>query len=287
VLSYVDVFSKPVIDFATRNVVTVGEKEKVVNAMKTMVSLDIRRLPIVRGDKLVGIITMLDILDAIYSWISDRNSEGSLYSDIYMKNVIEVGTRSVVSARPDTPISEVISLFLRHNFGSMPIVDEAGRLVGIFTEWDVLKIASQLDFPHRVRDVMTRIVYVLTSYSTVMDVLEGITIYKFRRYPLVDETGKVIAMLHAKDVLKYFAADDTIEKIKQGAVEEVVNAYAINIAKSPIFLARPNDPVVDIIRKMLEYDIGGVPVVNEEGTAVIGMVTEKTLMLLFEESSPQ
>lgn len=29
----------------------------------------------------------------------------------------------------------------------MPIVDEAGRLVGIFTEWDVLKIASQLDFP--------------------------------------------------------------------------------------------------------------------------------------------
>jgi CBS domain-containing protein len=38
---------------------------------------------------------------------------------------------------------------------------------------------------------------------------------------------------------------------------------------------------------MLEYDVGGVPVVNEEGTAVIGMVTEKTLMLLFEESPPQ
>jgi CBS domain-containing protein len=45
--------------------------------------------------------------------------------------------------------------------------------------------------------------------------------------------------------------------------------------------------VVDIIRKMLEYDVGGVPVVNEEGTAVIGMVTEKTLMLLFEEGPPQ
>jgi len=287
VLSNVDVFSRPVIEFATRNVVTVAEKEKVVNAMKTMVSLDIRRLPIVRGDKLVGIITMLDILDAIYSWVSDGTSEGSLYSDIYMKNVIEVGTRSVVSARPDTPISEVISLFLRHNFGSMPIVDEVGRLVGIFTEWDVLKIASQLDFPHRVRDVMTRIVYVLTPYSTVMDVLEGITIYKFRRYPIVDETGRVIAMLHAKDVLKYFASDDTIEKIKEGAVKEVVNTYAIDIAKSPIFLAKPNDPVVDIVRKMLEYDVGGVPVVNEEGTAVIGMVTEKTLMLLFEEGPPQ
>ncbi|MEM4794126.1 MAG: CBS domain-containing protein, partial [Pyrobaculum sp.] len=66
---------------------------------------------------------------------------------------------------------------------------------------------------------------------------------------------------------------------------EVVNNYAINIAKSPIFLARPNDSIVDIIKKMVEYDVGGVPVVNEEGTAVLGMVTEKTLILLFEESS--
>lgn len=277
-------FDRPVAEFATKNVVTVSEKEKVLNAMKTMVSLDIRRLPIVRGDKVVGIITMLDILDAIYSWLSDKNASGTLYSDIYMKSVAEVGTRSVVTVRPNTPVGEVISLFLRHNFGSMPIVDEEGRLVGIFTEWDVLKLASQLDFPHRVRDVMTRIVYVLTPYSTVMDVLEGITVYKFRRYPIVDESGKVVAMLHAKDVLRYFAEDETVEKIRQGAVEEVVNNYAINIAKSPIFLAKPSDPVIDVVRKMLEYDVGGVPVVNEEGTAVIGMVTEKTLLLLFEES---
>lgn len=280
-----DVFKRPVIEFATRNVVTASEKDKVLNAMKTMVNLDIRRLPIVRGDKLIGIITMLDILDAIYSWISDKNTEGSLYSDIYMKSVIEIGTRSVISARPETPLGEVIALFLRHNFGSMPIVDETGRLVGIFTEWDVLKVASQLDFPHRVRDVMTRIVYVLTPYSTVMDVLEGITIYKFRRYPIVDETGKVIAMLHAKDVLRYFASDEVIEKIKQGAVEDIVSNYAINIAKSPIFVAKLNDPVIDVVKRMLEYDVGGVPVVNEEGTAVIGMVTEKTLMLLFESSA--
>ncbi|MEM0479413.1 MAG: CBS domain-containing protein [Pyrobaculum sp.] len=280
-----DLFNRPVIEFATRNVVTVSEKEKVLNAMKTMVKLDIRRLPIVRGDRLVGIVTMLDVLDAIYSWISDRSTEGSLYSDIYMKNVIEIGTRSVVSARPSTPLGEVISLFLRHNFGSMPIVDETGRLVGIFTEWDVLKLASTLDFPHRVKEVMTRIVYVLTPYSTVLDVLEGITIYKFRRYPIVDDMGKVVAMLHAKDVLKYFADDETVDKIRQGEVDEVVNNYAINIAKSPIFLARPNDSIVDIIKKMVEYDVGGVPVVNEEGTAVLGMVTEKTLILLFEESS--
>ena len=277
-------FDRPVAEFATKNVVTVSEKEKVLNAMKTMISLDIRRLPIVRGDKVVGIITMLDILDAIYSWLSDKNASGTLYSDIYMKSVAEVGTRSGVTVRPNTPVGEVISLFLRHNFGSMPIVDEEGRLVGIFTEWDVLKLASQLDFPHRVRDVMTRIVYVLTPYSTVMDVLEGITVYKFRRYPIVDESGKVVAMLHAKDVLRYFAEDETVEKIRQGAVEEVVNNYAINIAKSPIFLAKPSDPVIDVVRKMLEYDVGGVPVVNEEGTAVIGMVTEKTLLLLFEES---
>ncbi len=277
-------FRRPVADFLTRDVVTVTEREKVINAMKIMISLDFRRLPIMRGERLVGIVTMLDILDAMYSWISNKDVEGSLYSDIYMKSVMEVGTRSVITARPETPIGEIISLFLKRNFGSMPIVDENGKLVGIFTEWDVLKVASMLDFPHRVRDVMTRIVYVLTPYSTVMDALEGTTLYKFRRYPIVDETGRVVAMLHAKDVLRYFAEDETIERIRHGAVEEVINNYAINIAKSPIFVTKLSDPVTEVIRKMLEYDVGGVPVINDEGTSVVGMVTEKTLMLLFEGS---
>ncbi|MEM3326779.1 MAG: CBS domain-containing protein, partial [Thermoproteus sp.] len=36
-----------------------------------------------------------------------------------------------------------------------------------------------------------------------------------------------------------------------------------------------------VVKKMLEYDVGGVPVVDRETGNVIGMVTEKTLLLLF------
>ncbi len=274
-----EVLSIPLADIATKNVVTIGEKEKVVDALRKMVELDIRRLPIVRDKTLLGIITALDILDAIYA--SVESGSKSLYSDVYMRPAIELATRNVITARPDMTVGEAISLFLKHNFGSMPIVDESGNLVGIFTEWDAMKIVAQAGFPHQVRDIMTRIVYVLTRYSTVMDALEGITVYRFRRYPIVDEKGKVIAMLHAKDVLRYFADESTLNKAKEGEVDEIVNEYAINIAKSPIFLARPDDYVVDVVKKMLEFDVGGVPVVDSQSGNVIGMVTEKTLLLLF------
>jgi CBS domain-containing protein len=271
--------NSPVLEVATKDVVVLGEKDRVVDAIKKMVELDIRRLPIVRDKSLLGIITALDILEAIYS--SVESGSKSLYGDVYARPALEFATRDVITARPNTTIGEVISLFLKHNFGSMPIVDEDGRLVGIFTEWDAMKIAAQLGLPHKVRDVMTRIVYVLTRYSTVLDALEGITIYRFRRYPIVDEGGRVISMLHAKDLLRYFADDATIRRAREGEVDEVINEYAINVAKSPIFLAKPDDYVTDVVKKMLEYDVGGVPVIDEEGGHVIGMVTEKTLLLLF------
>lgn len=274
-----DVLSIPLSEVATRNVVTIGEKDKVVDALRKMVELDIRRLPIVRDKSLLGIITALDILDAIYSLVESGGK--SLYSDVYMRPAIEFATRNVITARPDMTVGEAISLFLKHNFGSMPVVDESGNLVGIFTEWDAMKIVAQAGFPHQVRDVMTRIVYVLTRYSTVMDALEGITVYRFRRYPVVDEKGTVIAMLHAKDVLRYFAEESTLNKAREGEVDEIMNEYAINIAKSPIFLAKPDDYVADVVRKMLEFDVGGVPVVDDKSGNVIGMVTEKTLLLLF------
>ncbi|MFP3291609.1 MAG: CBS domain-containing protein [Thermoproteus sp.] len=274
-----DVLSTPLAEVATKNVVTIGEREKVIDALRKMVELDIRRLPIVKDRSLIGIITALDILDAIYSLVESGNK--SLYGDVYMRPAVEFATRNVITARPDMTVGEAISLFLKHNFGSMPIVDEGGELMGIFTEWDAMKIVAQAGFPHQVRDVMTRIVYVLTKYSTVMDALEGITVYRFRRYPIVDERGKVISMLHVKDALRYLADEGTLNKAREGDVDEIVNEYAINIAKSPIFLTSPDDYVTDVVRKMLEYDVGGVPVVDRESGNVIGMVTEKTLLLLF------
>lgn len=274
-----DVLSTPLSEVATKNVVTIGEKDKIIDALRKMVELDIRRLPIVKDKTLLGIITALDVLDAIYSFL--ESGEKSLYGDVYMRPALEFATRNVITARPDMTVGEAISLFLKHNFGSMPVVDDEGRLVGIFTEWDAMKIVAQAGFPHQVRDVMTRIVYVLTRYSTVMDALEGITVYRFRRYPIVDERGKVISMLHVKDVLRYLSDENTLNRAKEGEVDEIINEYAINIAKSPIFLAAPDDYVADVVKRMLEYDVGGVPVVDRETGNVIGMVTEKTLLLLF------
>jgi len=274
-----EVLNKPIIELATRDLITVTKQRKVLDAIRLMVKHDIRRLPIVddRG-RILGIITLLDILSAVYEWAREGEVEGApgaIYGEVFNSEVMRYAKTNIVASYPHEPVSEVIEKLVKHNIGSMPIVDEEGRILGIFTEWDVVKLITSMDLPHTVSDVMTRIVYVLTEYSTVFDALEGIVLYNFRRYPILDSRGNLVAMLHAKDILRYLADANVVERLKQKGLE-VLAVKAAEIAKSPLVTAEPRESVVSAARKMVENDTGGLPVV--EGGRIIGLVTEKTLM---------
>ncbi len=53
--------------------------------------------------------------------------------------VKEVMTPKVFSTTPETPIRRIAQLFVIERIGSMPIIDEAGKLVGIITRSDILR----------------------------------------------------------------------------------------------------------------------------------------------------
>ncbi len=280
------VLDRQVIEYATRNVITISPTTTVEEAIRTMVAHDIRRLPILDDKgRVLGIMTLIDILETLYSFVrgtySDEIGTVSIYSDFLAAPAMRYATRSVLTARPDTTVREVIRMFLEREIGSMPIV-EGGRLRAIFTEWDAVRLISEMDFPFLVRDVMTRIIYVLTHESTIFDALEGIVAFKFRRYPIVDASGKITGMAHAKDLLRYLSDTSVIAAIREGKALDVLSAPITKAANSPLVTARPDMYVRDVARKMLEYDVGGVPVVSDDNR-VVGLVTEKTLLVLLSE----
>lgn len=49
----------------------------------------------------------------------------------------DIMTRDVVSVRPDTPFKEIVERLVRSDVSGLPVLDEAGRLVGIVTEADL------------------------------------------------------------------------------------------------------------------------------------------------------
>jgi CBS domain-containing protein len=70
----------------------------------------------------------------------------------------EIMTREVVTVRPDTPVREIARLLNRGDISGVPVVDEAGAVVGIITELDLILRNARLHFPTYIR-ILDNIIY--------------------------------------------------------------------------------------------------------------------------------
>lgn len=101
-------------------------------AMDLMRSLNIRHLPVLEREKLVGL-------------VSDRDLRGALALD--KANQLRIGDvmkRDVFVTTPDTSLSDVAQEMALQKFGSALIVDRRGHITGIFTTTDALRILADL-----------------------------------------------------------------------------------------------------------------------------------------------
>jgi len=67
-----------------------------------------------------------------------------------VETVRDVITRSVLSVGPGTPLKDVARLLIEHGISGLPVVDQAGRVMGVISEGDLLvKEQSREAFHHR------------------------------------------------------------------------------------------------------------------------------------------
>jgi CBS domain-containing protein len=119
----------PIADVMTSEPVAVSERITVARALRTLEEVEIRHLPVVdREGLLLGIVSQRDLLAAARAG-ETRRTLASL-----MK-------REVVAVVPETPAHEAAYLLLHHRIGCVPVVDRAGRLIGIATDADFVRVA--------------------------------------------------------------------------------------------------------------------------------------------------
>ena len=64
-----------------------------------------------------------------------------------MKTVADIMTKEVVTVTPETTVRDLAEIFVTKRIGSMPVMDESGRLLGIVTESDLVEQGKNVHLP--------------------------------------------------------------------------------------------------------------------------------------------
>lgn len=114
------------------------------------------------------------------------------------------GTTTVLTIRPQQSLREAAHLLAEHNIGALVVVNEAGGLVGIISERDIIRAAARLEnaLARSISEVMTREVIIGLPNDDLMAVAHTMTEKRFRHLPIMDR-GELVGIISMKDIVKY------------------------------------------------------------------------------------
>ncbi len=123
----------------TREVITITPDTSLHEAHRLMTEKRIRRLPVIDHGKVIGIVTLGDVRSAEPSTASTL-SVWEMNNLLAKLKVAEIMTREPTTISQEATISTVAEIMLEKKFSGLPVVDEAGKLVGIITESDIFRL---------------------------------------------------------------------------------------------------------------------------------------------------
>ncbi len=126
----------------SKPVITITPETSVQDALQIMRENKIRRLPVMEGKKLVGIVTERDLLYASPSPATTLSIQEMHYMLSRLK-VREIMKSPVITIDENAPIEEAARLMADNKIGGLPVTRD-GELVGIITESDLFKVFTEM-----------------------------------------------------------------------------------------------------------------------------------------------
>jgi CBS domain-containing protein len=114
-------------------------------------------------------------------------------------------TPNPVSIRDGASVQEAMALLTDKGLSAVPVIDDAGRAVGVLSKTDILvHERAQMRMPDStlVRDLMTPAVFSVSSHTPADKVVEQMLALKVHRLFVVDRTGVLIGVITALDLLR-------------------------------------------------------------------------------------
>jgi CBS domain-containing protein len=123
-----------------------------------------------------------------------------------MATIGEITSRNLLTVTPDAAIADVVRLMHEREVGAVLVLD-GERLVGIFTERDVLHAAATGRLEGKVEDLMSRHPETIEASDTTGHAAAMMIHGGFRHLP-VEEGGKLVGIVSIRDLIRHELDDE-------------------------------------------------------------------------------
>jgi CBS domain-containing protein len=211
----------------SRDPIKIGPEASIADAAKLILAQGIRRLPVVEGEKLVGLVTVADFLNEIANW---ENKEP-------IGKYLRVKT---VALWEEMPLSVAARIMELARVKAVPVLNTELDLTGLITEQDLINAAvieegmghsdlslgsdedewtwdgmrntvtiyysvSKIQLPDKlIKDVMVQGLVTATRNSGVSECAQKMSAGRFDQLPVISARGKLSGMLIDRDLLRVF-----------------------------------------------------------------------------------
>jgi CBS domain-containing protein len=272
-------------DYMQSPVYVIDKEEPVQRARNLMLKHYISRLLVMDGEKLAGIVTKHDI--------SHRLSQAA--PEWRRRPISKVPVKLVMTDRPITiypgaTVEQAAEIMDENEIDGLPVERDEGEIVGIITSRDLISYFVEKNPDSKVGDLMAQGVVSVHRHHTIDHVLEEMVENGVDRVVVCEDNSTPVGVIthtnlaisgisDSKDEMKsknikMTRKDSTAGRKGYRYVKEVP-LVAEDIMSYPIMFTDPNVGAVDAAKILLDKEICGLPVVDEE--KVVGFFSTRDI----------
>jgi len=242
----------------------------------------ISAVPVLKDGKVVGIVTRKDIL---------RKIEEDQLALLMTPNPVTVNA--------DEDVEKVVRIFIDNPFHRLPVVED-GKLVGIVTVKDLIKLIADLGIDEPVKKYMSHSVVCVWDETPLNIVGEIMRLSNSEICPVIDSNAQLVGIVDEKIMLTETLIEEFIEQTQYSSSSDTDDAwtwdgirdYAVKyfeisvvklpkdavkkFMKEPVYVY-PQTSVSKCARLMVKHDVDHMPVLDSR-ERLMGIVNDKDII---------
>jgi CBS domain-containing protein len=252
------------------------------NVLKLFKKYEISAVPVLKNEKVVGIVTRKDILRKIEE-----------------DQLALLMTPDPVTVQADDSLKKVVEILTGTQFRRLPVLD-GDKLVGIITLRDIIGKLAEMEIEDQVKEYVTNSTVCVWEETPLNIVGEIMRLSNSELCPVLNENAEIIGLIDEKIMLTETLIEEFIEESKYSSSSDSEDSWmwdsirdrtikyfevsvvklpkepVKNFAKPPVFVY-PQTKISKVAREMVKNDIDHMPVLDAEDR-LIGMVHDRELI---------